>query len=72
MLSLESRHPLAYLIGELHALDRTEYSQSTDMSVFTTHVVCHNDDLKYVRMHWLAGDLTQHGVICLNAINLTA
>ena len=42
--------------SRIYALDRSKNPQPTDMGVFTTHVVCYNDDLKYVGMDWFAGE----------------
>jgi hypothetical protein len=37
-------------------LDRSKNFEPTDMGVFTTHVVCYNNDLQYVGMDRFAGE----------------
>ena len=40
----------------INALDRSKNFQPTDMGVFTTHVVCYNNDLQHVGMDRFAGE----------------
>jgi hypothetical protein len=40
----------------IYALDRSKNFEPTDMGVFTTHVVCYNNDLQYVGMDRFAGE----------------